>query len=84
MAGMKKRLAALAFPLLALAGGGELPPSMYRESPKGTGKPLREKNTLPVWKVGRGRVHARNEREAVKYAKKRGLWYEGARVEKVN
>ena len=78
-----KQMLALGFPFLALAAGGELPPSMYRESPKGTGKPIREKNTLPVWKVGKGTVHARNEREAVKYAKKRGYWFDGATVKRL-
>ena len=29
---------------------------------------------LPAWKVGENIIHARNEKDAIKYAKKRGLY----------
>lgn len=32
---------------------------------------------LPAWKVGENIIHARNEKDAIKYAKKRGLYKDG-------
>lgn len=41
------------------------------------------KSNLPAWKIGESVIHARNERDAVKYAKKRGVWKEGQTIQKL-
>lgn len=33
-----------------------------------------QKRDLPAWKVGEHIIHAKDEKTAMKYAKKRGLW----------
>lgn len=38
---------------------------------------------LPSWKVGDSIISAKDEKTAIKYAKKRGLWKEGLIIEKV-
>ena len=38
---------------------------------------------LPMWRVGVHTFHARNERQAEKYAKLKGFWKEGAKVRKI-
>lgn len=37
-------------------------------------KPYPKKTSLPAWKIGEYIIHARNEKDAIKYAKKRGLY----------
>lgn len=44
--------------------------------------PTRSNKDLPAWKVGGHVIHAKDEKTAIKYAKKRGLWNEGIIVEK--
>lgn len=39
---------------------------------------------LPHWKVGEHIIHAKDEKTALKYAKKRGYWKEGITIEKVD
>lgn len=36
--------------------------------------PTTNKHNLPLWRVGKHKVFAKNENDALKYAKKRGLW----------
>lgn len=52
--------------------------------PKRRGRyvPAPPNKDLPAWKVGESVIHAKDEKTAVKYAKKRGLWMEGMVVEK--
>lgn len=45
---------------------------------------LPKKGDLPAWKVGEHVIHAKDEKTAVKYAKKRGLWKEGVTIEQVD
>lgn len=32
------------------------------------------KADLPLWQVGKSKIYAKNQKDAIKYAKKRGLW----------
>lgn len=40
-------------------------------------KPYPGNKSLPRWKVGENFIFAKNEKDAIKYAKKRGLYKEG-------
>ena len=42
-----------------------------------------KKKDLPKWKVGDNIIYAKDEKTAMKYAKKRGFWREGMTVELV-
>lgn len=44
--------------------------------------PAPQHTDLPRWKIGEHIIHAKDAKTAEKYAKKRGLWKEGYKVEK--
>lgn len=47
-------------------------------------KPFRKSKGLPKWKIGDFVVYAKNAKDAVKYAKKRGCYKEGTLAEIIN
>lgn len=40
-------------------------------TPKGS---IRSTYNLPLWTVGKHKIYAKNPKDALKYAKKRGIW----------
>ena len=75
---MKKYLALAAFAALAAGSSG------YFDSPRvDNSNPYPKKASLPKWKVGENYIFAKNESDAIKYAKKRGLYHDGDVAKKV-
>lgn len=53
------------------------------KTPKLVGPALAEAKRLIRFKIGDSFIYARNQKEAIKRAKKRGLWREGINIEEV-
>ena len=78
---MNKQIRLSAFFAAMLAGSvNPQPPkdTTYRPEAETSGR-----YNLPKWNVGDSVIFARDEKEAVKRAKKRGLWKEGMFVYKI-
>lgn len=66
---------------LALAMAAQGDPSIYApEKLPDNSKPYPKNKSLPAWDVGGHIIYAKNEKDALKYAKKRGLFKEGMRA----
>ena len=52
----------------------------YSGRPADTSKPYPKNADLPKFNVGGTIIHAKDEKTAIKYAKKRGIWKEGMSV----
>lgn len=68
-----KSLAYMALMMAALAQSGE---SMYK-GPRIRTIQAKPAKGLPRWDVGGNTIFAKNERDAIKYARKRGLYRDG-------
>lgn len=63
---------------LALGAIGQYEDELFAFPRKGASpKPYQKPKSLPRWKVGETIIYAKNEKDAIKYAKKRGVWKEG-------
>lgn len=71
---MKSRILLTALAMAALTQGCYVPPKdkTYRPKHSTSGR-----YNLPLWDFEGQPVYARNEKEAIKRAKKRGYWREG-------
>jgi len=79
MSGIKKLLSLAAFAALAADN------SFYMSEPRiDNTKPYNKGKSLPRWKVGENTIYARNESDAIKYAKKRGLYKDGDTAVKID
>ena len=78
--GMKNSLYLLAA-MMAMAAQGD---QIYDTPRKSRYIPTKPDKGQPAWKVGESIIHAKDEKTAIKYAKKRGLWKEGITVEPVD
>ena len=56
----------------------------YSGRPADTSKPYPKNADLPKFNVGGTIIHAKDEKTAIKYAKKRGVWKDGMSVIPVN
>lgn len=48
--------------------------SLYMGEPHSKGPELKKPASHPAWQIGESVIYAKDERTALKYAKKRGLW----------
>ena len=76
----KAIMQAAAFAMLASSGGMG---NLYGTPRTDNTKPYPQAKSLPKWKVGETIIHAKNEKDAIKYAKKRGVWKDGMVVTSV-
>lgn len=75
---MKKAIMqAAAFVMLASSGGMDNP---YGTPRFDNTKPYPKSKSLPRWKVGEHIIYAKDEKTAIKYARKRGIWKDGMAV----
>lgn len=68
---MKKKLTGLALMMMASA---MMNPLFKHQTITTPNSPQRNDYNLPKWKVGKHYIYAKNAKDALKYAKKRGLW----------
>lgn len=48
--------------------------SLYMGQPHSKGPDLKTPASHPAWQIGESIIYAKDEKTAIKYAKKRGLW----------
>lgn len=78
--GMKSKLFMLAG-MMMMGTQGE----QYFDAMKRTPSfPPQPRYDLPSWKVGDSIICAKDEKTAIKYAKKRGLWKEGITIKRMD
>lgn len=77
--GMKEKLFTLAGMMMIATQGEQYFDALMRTP----SSPPQPRYDLPSWKVGDSIISAKDEKTAIKYAKKRGLWKDGVTVEKV-
>lgn len=68
------------FQMAALAMLQEWGSNMYSSRRIDNSKPYPKNADLPKFNVGGTIIHAKDEKTAIKYAKKRGVWKEGMSV----
>lgn len=59
---------------LLFMGGVMMNPFNSKETIITPKSPVKQTYSLPMWVVGKYKIFAKNEKDALKYAKKRGLW----------
>ena len=80
MGSKMKHFAYMAFLMAALAQSGE---SMYKGPRRCPAEPKPAKG-LPRWDVGGNTIFAKNEKDALKYARKRGLYRDGMEIKLID
>ena len=81
--GLKEQIRMCAFLAAAVATSNEVSGYFDTGCRKKTEQPYRRPADLPKWRCGEHIIYAKDEKTAMKYAKKRGLWRKGITIELV-
>lgn len=69
---------------MAMAAAAGMCDSSFQHLPVDNTPPYPEKKSLPKWDVGGHTIYAKNEKDALKYAKKRGLFEDGMQAVRID
>ncbi len=82
--GMKETIRRTAFLAAAVAMSNDIAEYFDTGRRRQPERPYQRPADLPKFRIGEHVLFAKDEKTAIKYAKKRGLWKEGCTVEPIN